>query len=236
MPKFMLRFARNQDGGVFVEVAVMMTILLAFVLGGIDFLFAFYQWNAASKAVQLGARIAAVSDPVAQGLTGLTAALVTGGTCNPGDTMPSFTVTCDGRTATCTCTGTCTGVSGYSATAMKKIVYGRNNSGSCNTAGGVYFAGMCNMFPGLTPDNVKVIYTSAGNANGGMGYCGRPDGPVPTVQVSLQNQNFTFYFLGDLMGFRQRQIGPSATSPTTATGEALSSCAQNLSGPTGTCP
>src|SRR5436190_18943648 len=98
MAMFVLRFARNQDGGVLVEVTVMMTILLTFVLGSIDFLLAFYQWNSASKAVQLGARIAAVSAPVAPGLYDLTAALVTAGTCNPGDTMPSFTVTCDGHT------------------------------------------------------------------------------------------------------------------------------------------
>ena len=29
---------------------------------------ALYQWNAAAKAVEIGARIAAVSDPVASGL------------------------------------------------------------------------------------------------------------------------------------------------------------------------
>src|SRR6266576_3385725 len=140
-----LRFIRDDNGGVLVEATIMITIMFVFVLGSIDFLFAFYQWNAASKAVQLGARIAAVSDPVATGLNGLTEALVTAGTCAPGDPMPSFTVTCDGDAATCTCTaGTCTGVSGYSATAMQKIVYGRNNAGACNTAGGIYFAGMCN--------------------------------------------------------------------------------------------
>src|SRR5438309_567908 len=93
IPKFMLRFARNQDGSVLIETTVMMILILMFVLGGIDFLFAFYQWNAASKAVQLGARIAAVSDPVAQGLYGLPGALVDAGTCIPGDPMPSFTVT-----------------------------------------------------------------------------------------------------------------------------------------------
>jgi Flp pilus assembly protein TadG len=231
MARFMRRFARNQDGGVLVEATLMMTILLVFVLGGIDFLFAYYQWNAASKAVQVGARIAAVSNPVAPGLTQLSTAVV-GTSGNPGEqTMPSFTVTCDGHLADCACTGTCTGVSGYSATAMRTIVYGRNNSGSCSTGGGSYFAGMCNVFPGLTPDNVKITYTSPGNANGGLGYVGRPDGPVPTVQVSLQRVNFTFYFLGGLLGFGQRQVGPSATSPTTATGEALSSSGQCLFGP-----
>src|SRR5690242_20676611 len=93
----MLRIARDQDGGVLVETTVMMTMLFLFVLGGIDFLFAFYQWNSASKAVQLGARIAAVSDPVATGLTDLPKALANAGTCNPGETMPGFTVTCDGN-------------------------------------------------------------------------------------------------------------------------------------------
>src|SRR2546426_3567804 len=100
MAMFMLRFARNQDGAVLIETAVTLTIIFMFVLGGIDFLFAFYQWNAASKAVQLGARIAAVSDPVAPGLKLLTAAVAEAGTCTPGElTMPSFTVTCDGHAA-----------------------------------------------------------------------------------------------------------------------------------------
>ena len=42
----------------------MIPIIFLFLLGAIDFLFAFYQWNAAAKAVQVGARIAAVSTPV----------------------------------------------------------------------------------------------------------------------------------------------------------------------------
>jgi Flp pilus assembly protein TadG len=66
-----LRFARDNNGAVLVEATIMMTIM--FVLGSVDFLFAFYQWNAAAKAVQVGARIAAVSDPVATGLNGLSA-------------------------------------------------------------------------------------------------------------------------------------------------------------------
>jgi Flp pilus assembly protein TadG len=230
----MLRFARNQDGSVLVEAAVMIPIIFVFFLGGIDFLFAFYQWNAAAKAVQLGARIAAVSDPVAQGLNDLSTNVV-GPSGNPGDpTMPSFTVTCPGNATTCTCSGTCTGLTSSPPliqAALNRIVYGRGNNGTCNNSGGIYFAGMCTMLRGLQPGNVRVVYTSPGNANGGLGYVGRPGGPVPTVQVSLQGLNFTFYFLGDLLGFNQIPIGPSATSPTTVTGEALSSCAQTLSGP-----
>src|SRR6516165_4850614 len=62
---------RDERGAVLVEVTVMMTIMFVFLLGAIEFLFAFYQWNAAAKAVQIGARIAAVSDPVAIGLNRL---------------------------------------------------------------------------------------------------------------------------------------------------------------------
>jgi hypothetical protein len=123
-------------------------------------------------------------------------------------------------------------VSGYSQAAMETIVYGRGNSGACNNTGGIYFAGMCNMFSGLTPDNVKIEYASPAGDSGGLSRIQRPDGrPVPIVQVSLQRLNFTFYFLGGLLGFGQKQIGPSAVSPTTVMGEALSSSAQCFYGP-----
>src|SRR5262249_50349291 len=112
---------RDQNGGVLVEVTVMFPIIFMFVLGAIDFLFAFYEWNAAAKAVQVGARIAAVSTPVVNGLKSVdTTASV--GNFGPGS---SFTVTCNGASGgTCTCSGTCTGVSGYNSTAMNQIVFG----------------------------------------------------------------------------------------------------------------
>jgi TadE-like protein len=72
---FPVRLARDQCGAVLVEVTITMTFMFVFVLGSIDFLFAFYQWNAAAKAVLVGARIAAVSDPVAAGLNNLSVAV-----------------------------------------------------------------------------------------------------------------------------------------------------------------
>ena len=62
------RLISDQNGGVLVEATVMMLFTLIFLFGAIDFLFAFYQWNVANKAAQFGARIAAVSDPVASDL------------------------------------------------------------------------------------------------------------------------------------------------------------------------
>ena len=69
-------FLRDQHGAVMVEVTIMLSITLVLVFGAIDFLLLFYQWNAAAKAVQIGARLAAVSDPVASGLHGLSRVVV----------------------------------------------------------------------------------------------------------------------------------------------------------------
>lgn len=196
---------RDQGGGVLVETTVMLVILFVFVLGSVDFLFAMYQWNAAGKAVQVGARIAAVSDPVATGLTAITG--LEGGA-TPGDPAPSF--------ATMTCNGASLG-GGCSATAMNNLVYGRGRS-ACNTAGNSFYTiGMCNVFWRVTPANVMVTYEFSG-----LGFAGRPGGPVPTITVRLQNLTYQFVFLGGLMGFNNMTI-PALT--TTITGEDLSSSA-----------
>ena len=52
----------------------------------------------------------------------------------------------------------------------------------------------------------------------GLGYAGRPGGPVPTITVRLQGIPFEFHFLGGLLGFANIQI-PATT--TTITGEDL---------------
>src|SRR5258708_419481 len=207
-----LRFARDNNGAVLVEATIMMTIMFVFVLGSIDFLFAFYQWNTAAKAVQVGARIAAVSAPVATGLNSLSE--VATRSIVPGRAMPSFSVACDGATTSCTCTGFCTGVGEYDAAAMNTIVFGRGST-ACNDATSYYFAGMCDIFDKITPANVVIVYTQ--NA---LGYSGRPGGPVPTITVSLQNLSFRFFFLGALKGFYDFQM-PAMT--TTITGEDLCS-------------
>src|SRR5262249_6128559 len=127
-------FLRDQQGSVLVEVTIMLSITLVLVLGAIDFLLLFYQWNAAAKAVQIGARLAAVSDPVASGLNSLSQAVVSAAV-PPGAAMPNFVVTCDGRTATCTCNGVnaCRGMKGYDRAAMNTIIFGRASS-SCSHA------------------------------------------------------------------------------------------------------
>lgn len=212
-------FLRDQHGAVMVEVTIMLSITLILVFGAIDFLLLFYQWNAAAKAVQIGARLAAVSDPVASGLNRISQAVV-GASVAPGAAMPNFVVTCDGRTATCTCNGNaCRGIKGYDGAAMNTIVFGRGSS-SCSDAKSGDGVGMCDIFSRITPTNVKIVY-----AQTGLGYAGRPGGPTPTITVSLQNLPFQFFFLRGLMGFHDLQIPASTVS---LTAEDLSSRAPSF--------
>jgi Flp pilus assembly pilin Flp len=215
-----VNFCRDQRGAVIVEVTIVLTFMFVLVLGGIEFLLLFYQWNAAAKAVQTGARLAAVSDPVASGLNNLSQAVMSASV-PPGAAMPNFVVTCDGRTATCTCNGVnaCRGVKGYDGAAMNTIVFGRGSS-SCSDAKSADVVGMCDIFPRITPANVKIVY-----AQTGLGYAGRPGGPMPTITVSLQNLPFQFFFLRGLMGFHEFQIPASTVS---LTAEDLSSRAPSF--------
>jgi hypothetical protein len=202
-------FLRDQRGAVLVEVTIMLSITLILVFGAIDFLLLFYQWNAAAKAVQIGARLAGVSDPVPSGLNSLSQAVVSASV-SPGAAMPNFVVICDGRTATCICNGVngCRGIKGYDRAAMNTIVFGRGSS-SCSDAKSGDGVGMCDIFPRITPANVKIVY-----AQTGLGYAGRPGGPTPTITVSLQDLPFQFFFLRGLTGFHDLQIPASSVSLT----------------------
>jgi hypothetical protein len=108
---------------------------------------------------------------------------------------------------------------------MDTIVFGRG-SVTCGDATSSYTAGMCDIFNRITPANVRIVYTQSA-APAGLGYAGRPAGPVPTIRVSLQNMPFRFFFLGPLLGFRDIQI-PAV--PTTITGEDLYSCSPVMIG------
>jgi Flp pilus assembly protein TadG len=202
----------DEVGAVFAEFAILLPLVVMIVCGSIDFLYAFYQWNAAAKAAEVGARIAAVSDPVAADLNDLTNQSVLGGLM-PGSAIPSFTVTC--RDNNCTCIGTCTGQVGnsFNSAAMNRIVFGRGSL-ACGDAKSYYATGMCDVLSSITADNVIVVYSQTG-----LGYAGRPGGPIPTITVSLQNMKFQFFFVSALFGI---QIAMPAMT-TTITAEDLCS-------------
>ena len=196
------KLARSATGASMIEFAILAFLFFALTGGLLDFSLAFYQWNAASKALQQGARLASVSDPVSSDLGTLTG--LEGGAA-PGDPFPDFVRVCSGASQSCN-GGT------YNAAAMNTLVYGRGQT-TCGTLGADQYAGMCDIFWRIQPQNVVITYRQTG-----LGFAGRPGGPVPTITVELTGLTFSLPFLGSLLG------GPITMPPmrTTATGEDMS--------------
>jgi hypothetical protein len=100
---------------------------------------------------------------------------------------------------------------------MNTIVYGNPNQTTCGTVGNGTRLAMCHVYGRIRPQNVKITYEQTG-----LGFAGRPGGPVPTITLELTGLQFEFVFLNGLMGF-----GP-ITMPamkTTATGEDMNTSA-----------
>jgi hypothetical protein len=200
-----LRFAADEAGAAMVEMSIVIVLLLTLVLGFVDFGYAFYQWNAANKAVQTGARLAAISDPVVIS-TIISSATTTDSTLVGVQMAPgSYSFTC---TSTA-CTGN--GTPGFSQAAFDTIF------GATIAGGNPARPGMVDIFPGLTRAEVRIEYIATG-----LGFWTRPGGAVPTIRVSIINHPFQFFFLGGLLGFANITM-PSMIS--TVTGEDLSSAA-----------
>lgn len=211
------RFAISQDGATMVEMAIVMTLLLVLTLGFVDFGNALYQWNSANKAVQVGARLASISDPVAFGL--LTAAPST----TPGAPVAAGAY----GPFVCTSAGG-TSCPGYNATYFSRIFRGDTAvtaNDACPPPTGSQRPGMCHFFPALKRENVVITYAATGLGFQGRGNAQGVTAPVPTITVSLRNVNFNFFFLSGLMGFANITM-PSMLS--TVTGEDLSSKAPIL--------
>jgi Flp pilus assembly protein TadG len=207
------RFAKSEDGAAMVEMTIVSTLLFALTLGFVDFGYAFYQWNAATKAVQIGARLASISDPVASNL------IAAGPTTTPGAPVAAgaygpFVCSFTGTTGSCSNSGV------FSEANFNRIFRGDTvatnpSSDECPQVTTDHRPGMCQFFPGLHRNNVVVTYTATG-----LGFQTRLGGPVPTITVNLQNVTFQFFFLKGLMGFADITM-PSMLS--TVTGEDMKS-------------
>lgn len=217
-----LRFAKDSSGAAMVEFSIVLVITLLLTGGVIETLFAFWQWNSAMKAVERGARIAAVSSPVPQNLVSSWASYLPSGK-TPGDpsSTSDFDITCtaggtDYATLTASCTPTTWGAG--SKDAMAAIIFGRPRTGTCtDSASGPYSVGMCDIFRRMTPANVEVRYQTTG-----LGFYGNPNGPTPTITVKLKNLQFDYVFIKGLAGIVQTLL-PDITA--TVTGEDLNSAA-----------
>jgi Flp pilus assembly pilin Flp len=195
-------FRADARGATTVEFGLVAGVLFTILFGLADFGYAFWQWSSATKALQLGVRLAAVSDPVSSDLktmTGLSS------TVKDGDPMPDYQRVCSGAAKTCS-GGT------FDQTALNTIIYGRGNA-SCPTAP-QSFAPMCQIFPRIKPEHLRIEY-----AHTGLGYAGRPGGPLPTITIGLTGLNFDFIILNGFLGLPSI---PMSGLMATATAEDLS--------------
>ncbi len=147
-----------------VEFALVSLVFFLFIFGIFDFGRAMWQWNAAAKAAQWGARYAIVNDVVASGLADFDGLAAAGGNGLPvplGAVNPN-PVICD--------VNGCNGYGPLDTTAFNNIVNA-----------------MQQIYSRVQPENVVVEYEHIG-----LGFAGNPYGPdiVPTVKVSLQGMVF----------------------------------------------
>lgn len=164
----------DRSGTAMVEFTIIFMLLLLLIGGIVDFGNLLFQWNSSEKATQVGARAAAISDPVATELATFdcdNSSITLGTPCRLGGA--SFgTIVCSGVTSTCD------GGYTFSPTAFNLIL-----------------APMRKMFPRLQAQNVIVEYTDVG-----LGFAGR-QAPIPEIRVRLTGLTFDYAFLGGLLGF-----------------------------------
>lgn len=202
------RFGRDENGAAMVEMSIVLTLFLLLTMGFVDFAHAFYRWNSASKAVQVGARMASISDPVATALT----VRPWGGNTPGAPTGAYGPYECKYVSGTPSCTN---GGGAFIAANFSRIFRGdvpMANDDSCAQPTGTQRRGLCHFLPGIRRDNVVITYTGSG-----LGYQGRAAGAVPTITVELRNVNFQFFFVGPLLNIANAITMPTMLS--TVTGE-----------------
>lgn len=172
-------YRRNTAGSVTVETSLVLMFMIALTGGAIEGGYAFWQWNGAQEAARVGARLAAVSPPVARDLETMTGL---SNSTDPGDPMPDYSRTCSGANTSCNS-------GGYNSAVMNGIVFGPDNDGICGETTRER-RGMCDVFTDIELKNVIVEYK-----NSGLGTAGNPASPAPLITVTVRDFKFNFVFL-----------------------------------------
>jgi hypothetical protein len=176
------RFRSSEDGAVLVETAIVMTLLILMLAAFVEFAMIVHWWNQAVKSVQLGARMASVSDPVDSDLKSL----------DPDQTFATRTCDVDIAQDGTLSGGSCSAGT-YDEAALRRIIFGTDDTCSFSS---IAYHGMCDVFPSIATlgGTVEVHYIY-----GGLGYEKRPSGPVPGIRVTLKNMGFGLPVLGSLL-------------------------------------
>lgn len=179
-------FIADQRGGGAAEFALIVPTFVLFFVGLLDGGRFLYAVNQGEKATQIGARWAAVTDPVAPQLASASyvGTTVNGVTLAQGDRIPQAAlglVTCNSTGCICTTAPCPTGIT------------------SNNTAYTNLLNRMRQIMPAIKASNMAVEYRGSG-----LGYAGNPDGMdiSPLVTVRLAGLNFSpFILFGGTLSF-----------------------------------
>jgi hypothetical protein len=172
-PEFLRRIGQCQRGAGAAEFALILPVFLLFFLGLIDAGRFLYEVNRGEKATQIGARMAVVTDPIAEDLAdeSFVGVTVGGVTLTQGDRIPAEalgSLVCDQNT----CVGTAPNPgTGRDATAFTTLLNRVRQ-----------------IMPSIQASNLIVEYRGSG-----LGYAGNPNGMdiSPLVTVRLTGLSFT---------------------------------------------
>lgn len=190
MVRLLTRFRRDQGGLALTEALLTLPIVLLMTAAFVEFGFVIFQWNQTAKAMQLGARLLAVSEPIHPDFAAL-GVYPTG--FDPGDPVPNdFTARTCGAGAVACLPG---------PDHMDRLI-----------------ARMQALNPRIKAENVRVTY-----ARSGLGYVGRPGGPVVSITVESRNLFFNLPLVGALLGWDEGSGIAVPANPVTVTSEDLRS-------------
>lgn len=193
------RFRTEERGISVFEGLITFPIVLLMLVAMAEFGFAVHQWNQTVKAVQIGARLAVVSEPLAD-LTPISNYYTNNGVVGQPPPSGAPTVTCGAGTSAC------------DATQLNRLVFGSDST--CDPEYGSSRPGICDFHRGIGPGNLRITYSPSG-----LGFVGSPGKPVVTVTLEVRGLRFNLPFLGALIGVNTMEI-PS--HPVALTSEDLS--------------
>lgn len=196
-------FRSSEEGVVLVETMLTLPIVILMMMAMVEVGMAVFQWNLTVKALQVGARLAAVSDPLV-GAANYGTLDDDYGVLIPGDPVPTgiTQVSCGAGTTPC------------DPAALTRLMTGGDSCGTTTNGG---LNGICDVASFILPENIRVTYYRAG-----LGYVGRPFGTVSTITIELRNQNFDFLFLDKLIPIAGNLQIPA--HPVSITSEDISDC------------
>ncbi|MFD1341175.1 TadE/TadG family type IV pilus assembly protein [Litorisediminicola beolgyonensis] len=180
----------DRSGVTFVEALLVMPILILMMAGMIELGVLMAQFNQTVKAMHIGARYLAVSYPV------LDDSLLDS---SGGGILPSISAMRssnaagqpspnDGLAISCTTGST----PACNSTRLNAILTG--GDGVCGRPATYSRPGICDVAPAVTANNLRVTYFRTG-----LGYAGRPYGPVATIRLELINFRFDFMGLAGVL-------------------------------------